>query len=175
MPGNQPLWLIYGGTTAGASGIFSTAQTVGGYVAGGFTAANASFFYSLWNNTTVTGDFVNYVYVSLTRCPLVKGAAQTGSTLAIDGLPLSTAGLLLPGDWFSVGLELKRVTAPLNSDGSGNGTLQFSPPLRASPADNDPVIINQPFGRFILSSSENGWQSTPGIFAAYSLDLVEAP
>ncbi len=104
----------------------------------------------------------------------IANAIQTGNAIYCKGLPVSINGLLLPGDWFEISKELKRVTAPLNSDAAGLGYLQFSPPLRTGPADNDPVIINFPMGRFILSAQENGWQSQPPYFANSSLDLVEA-
>lgn len=175
MDGNQANWKYNVGTSAGGSQITTQTASSTGYVVYPFVTAATSLYLSLFCNTAVVGDYVSFLYASCARCPSVKGANQTGSTLAVDMLPASTAGLLLPGDWVAVGLELKRVTAPLNSDGSGNGTLQFSPPLRASPADNDPVIVNQPLGRFILSSSENGWESSAGIYSTYSFDMVEAP
>ncbi|HSY05880.1 MAG TPA: hypothetical protein VK803_08025 [Steroidobacteraceae bacterium] len=108
----------------------------------------------------------------------VAATAQTGSAYYVKGLPVSTAGLLLPGDWIDVDRELKRVTNQLDSDAAGLGYLQFSPPIRTSANDNDPVIVNVPMGRFVLSNNQNGWQATPGPnaqpFGTYSLDLVEA-
>jgi hypothetical protein len=110
-----------------------------------------------------------------TTTAAVAASAQSGNALYVKGLPPSTAGLLLAGDWVEVNSELKRVTATLDSDGCGLGYLQFSPPLRNSPNDGDPVIVNKPMGRFILSQSENGWATVPAYFATSSLDLVEAP
>lgn len=104
----------------------------------------------------------------------VAAIAQTGSALYIKGLPASTNGLLLPGDWIEVNKEIKKVTAALNSDASGLGYLQFSPPLRNPPADNDPVIVNTPMGRFVFSATENGWSAVPPYFASSTFDLVEA-
>jgi hypothetical protein len=105
----------------------------------------------------------------------VTATAQTGSSLYVKGLPVSTNGLLLSGDWFEVNKELKRATVALNSDASGLGYLQFSPPLRNSPNDNDPVIVNMPMGRFTLKNPANGWAATPLYFASSSLVLEEAP
>ncbi len=76
--------------------------------------------------------------------PLVKGAGQTGSSLLIDGLAASTNNILLPGDYFSVSGQLVMVTAPLNSDGSGEGTVYFKAALRSSPADNAPLTVTNP-------------------------------
>lgn len=108
----------------------------------------------------------------------VAALAQTGSAYFVKGLPASSSGLLLPGDWVDIGQELKRVTAQLDSDAAGRGYLQFSPPIRTSAADNAPVAVNSPFGRFILSTNDSGWQAIPGPnaqpFGNLSLDLIEA-
>lgn len=82
----------------------------------------------------------------------VTGTAQTGGQLYLKGLPASTAGLLLAGDFVEIGGELKQVTATLNSNEAGLGLLKFRPGLAISPADNDPVVINNPMGRFTLAS-----------------------
>lgn len=102
------------------------------------------------------------------------GAAQAGGGMYVKGLPVSTNGLLLAGDWFEINGELKKVTSSLNSDAAGLGFVQFSPPIRIAPADSDPLIVCKPMGRFIFKSNENGWTSTPGIFADASFDLIEA-
>jgi hypothetical protein len=112
---------------------------------------------------------------SQTAGSITAGISQTGNALRIKGLPVSANGLLLAGDWIEVNKELKRVTGALNSDASGLGYLQFSPPLRNSPNDNDPVIVNNPMGRFTLKNPSNGWASTPLYFASSSLVLEEAP
>jgi hypothetical protein len=80
------------------------------------------------------------------------GTSQTGSALHVKGLPVSTNGLLLPEDVVEINGELKTCTAALNSDASGLGYLQFEPPLFRSPADNDPVIILDPMGKFLMSN-----------------------
>lgn len=76
--------------------------------------------------------------------PLVDGASQTGNTLTTDAWPLSTTGLLLPGDYFQVGSELKMVTASVDSDGAGVATITFEPPLRNSPTDNAAIVYTNP-------------------------------
>lgn len=80
------------------------------------------------------------------------GTSQTGSALYLKGLPVSTNGLLLPEDFFEINGELKQCTAALNSDAAGLGYLQFEPGLIRSPADNDPVIITDPMGKFLVSN-----------------------
>ncbi len=51
--------------------------------------------------------------------PLVSGASQTGKSLITDGWNAGELGLLLAGDYFQVGTELKMVTASVDSDSAG--------------------------------------------------------
>jgi hypothetical protein len=76
--------------------------------------------------------------------PLVNGASQTGSTLTIDGCPANITGWLLPGDYFGVNNELKMITSPVNTNGSGQATLTFKPAIRYSPADNAVITLETP-------------------------------
>lgn len=138
------------------------------------------------DGTRLAGDYADILYTSLSRCALVAGADQTGSSLAIDGLPVSTSGLLLKGDEVEIvtdvvnsgedyiGSELKIVTAPLNSNSSGAGVLQFRPPLRATPDDNAPVVIHEPMGRFIFTGESAGFDNEPGIITRCSASFEEA-
>ncbi len=117
--------------------------------------------------------------------PLVAGASQTGSAIAIDGCTPSVTNWIRRGDYFSIDVngeqELKLCTADANSDGGGALTIQFEPRLRASPADNAAVrvqdgVLDRPEGVFILSSADNGWDSRPGAddkIGAFSLGFIE--
>lgn len=77
---------------------------------------------------------------------------QTGNALHVKGLPASTAGLLLPGDWIEISGELKQVSAPLNSDSAGMGYLQFEPPMVRSPAEASAIVVVDPMGKFLVSN-----------------------
>lgn len=91
---------------------------------------------------------------------LVVGAGQTGNSLNIDGCTASITGWAKAGDYFNVGGELKRITADANSNGSGEVTLSFEPPLRASPADNATITCNPATCNMILTSDVLGeWNS----------------
>ncbi len=91
--------------------------------------------------------------------PLVNGAGQTGSSLIIDGAPANVTGWLLPGDYITVGTQMVMVTAPVNTDGSGNATIPFKPALRGSPANNAPVTVQNATCLMILSDdNQTGWQ-----------------
>jgi hypothetical protein len=108
--------------------------------------------------------------------PLVNGAAQTGASINIDGLPISTNNIYLPGDFLGISGELKMVTAPTNSNGSGQATVTFEPPLRASPADNSAIVTAQPTAKFVLASNDVAWQHVAGqarFVSAFESQLAE--
>lgn len=85
---------------------------------------------------------------------LVKGANQTGTSLATDGWTANQSSLFLPGDYFGVNNELKLVTSVCASNASGESTLIFEPPLRSSPADNAVITYNKPTAIFRLKDDE---------------------
>jgi hypothetical protein len=130
----------------------------------------------LWGASLAASSFS--VAYTVTTTVASTGTAQTGNTINLKGLPVSTNGLLLAGDQVEVvtsrGSELKIVTAPLNSDASGLGLLQFSPRLRGVPADNAAVIINRPMGKFVYSGNNIEWSNDPGVFSAAAFDFEEA-
>lgn len=98
-----------------------------------------------------------------TGTPLVNGAAQTGNTLATDGWPPSTTGILKAGDFFGVNGELKMLVADASSNVSGQATLTFEPPLRASPADNAAITTSQPTATFMLDEDAMRWVTHPPV------------
>jgi hypothetical protein len=110
------------------------------------------------------------VRLAQTTSAATAGSAQTGSALYVKGLPASTNGLLLPDDLIEIGGELKQVTGGLNSDASGLGYFQFAPALFRSPSDNDPVIVQQPMGKFILGGDAS-WQNNLGVYADIDIEL----
>ena len=167
---------IEAGTSQGATDVLNGAtRTASGMYADSFAASGTSTHVSFYDYTSgrSAGDFQFLSWVSAARCALVNGSSQTGSTLIIDGLPTSTNGLARAGDWFEVNGELKRLTADLNSDGSGNGYLIFEPTLRTSPANNAPVIFRSPMGRFLVAEESTSWATRPGIISDITLSFVE--
>lgn len=109
---------------------------------------------------------------TISGTPLVKGAAQTGNTLIIDGCTVGST--LLAGDYFAVNGELKMVVANATANGSGEMTLTIEPPLRASPADNAAVTTYQPTATFMLASDEAKWSTAPGKISNFPIDCIEA-
>ena len=140
------------------------------------TFASTSAYISLGTGSSTgfaVGDFFDASYASLSRCFLVDGAGQTGNSINVKGLPTSTNGILLVGDWVECSGQLNMVTAPLNSDSAGLGFLQLQRPFTTAPADNAPVIINRPMGRFLLADEEVSWSSRPGVLSDFSISFVE--
>jgi hypothetical protein len=112
--------------------------------------------------TFLLGDFVGGTARGTpTGTPLVNGASQSGGELVIDGATPDVTGWLKAGDYIQLGSagtsRLHKVLQDVNSDGSGNVTLDIWPHLRSSPADNATVIISNPKGIFRLASNETAW------------------
>ena len=105
--------------------------------------------------------------------PIVNGASQTGLTLNIDGASNNITGWIKAGDVFSVNGEMKIATADANSNGSGQVTLSFSPRLRSSPPDSDPIETTAPTGVFMLSNPTQTWNYRPGDFSDFVLNFFE--
>lgn len=111
--------------------------------------------------------------VVLTTSTATTGTAPTGATMYLKGLPVSTDGLFEVSDVFEWGGELKRFTARVNSDAAGFGFAQFRPGLAGSPADSDPLIVNNPMGRFMCASSAQEFENQFGIYGEADLELIE--
>jgi len=119
-----------------------------------------------------SGEVIFSTYASLRRCALASGAASAGATsMTIDILPNSTAGLLYAGDRVEIAGEFKTVTFDLNSDGSGVGTLFFEPALRKAVADNSPIIIGEPMMKAIFSEGQVQ-VSRPGVDLLSDFDFT---
>lgn len=167
---------IEAGTTQGATDVLNgTTRTADGYYVESFAASGTSTHFSFHDYISgrAAGNFQFLSWVSAARCVLVNGASQTGNKLIVDGLPASTLGVARAGDLFEVNGELKRLTADLNSDGSGNGYMIFEPSLRTAPANNAPIIFRSPMGKFMLGSDSTSWDTRPGIISDIEINLIE--
>ncbi len=93
--------------------------------------------------------------------PLVNGAGQTGTTLNVDGCPLSTTNWLKKGDYFQLGTgassRLYKLIADATTNGSGQVQLEFVPTLRGIPADNAALTITNAKGVFRMDSNVVPW------------------
>lgn len=96
-----------------------------------------------------------------TGTPLVKGASQTGSELITDGWTTSTTGILKAGDYIQLGsgsvAKLHKVLDDVDSNSSGEATLNLWPDLRSAPSDNAAIIVSGAKGLFRLSTNQQDW------------------
>ena len=110
--------------------------------------------------------------------PVVNGASQTGNELNIDGLPASATGYLKAGDYIQLGsastARLYKVLEDVDSNGSGEATLNLWPDLRSSPADGAAVVVSSAKGVFRLSNNEAVWTINNAGFYSISFAAVEA-
>jgi hypothetical protein len=110
--------------------------------------------------------------------PVVAGGSQTGSELDIDGCPVSTTGYLKAGDYIQIGTgasaRLHKVLADVDTDSSGQATLDIWPALRESPSDNSSVIVSNCKGVFRLSSSITSYDVNQASVYGLTFGAVES-
>ena len=92
-----------------------------------------------------------------TGTPLVNGASQTGNELVTDGWTISTTDILKAGDLIQIGDYMYLNLSDVNSDGSGNATLDIWPNLRSSPADNAAITVSNCKTLMRLASNSAQW------------------
>jgi hypothetical protein len=110
-----------------------------------------------------------------TGAPLVNGAAQTGQSLITDGWTISTANILRAGDYVQLGSYLYLNINDVSSNASGQATLDIWPRLRASPADNAAIVVNNTVGLWRLATNERGWTVSPGnLYHGITFGAIEA-
>lgn len=106
--------------------------------------------------------------------PIVTDPEQTGVALTTRGWAANTL-VLRAGDYFTVNSELKKVTADVMSNASGVAVIQFAPMLRSSPAANDPIEVQNPWGIFKLKDNSQGEiRRSPGLVSATTIEFEEA-
>jgi hypothetical protein len=96
-----------------------------------------------------------------TGTPLINGASQQGTSLVTDGWTALVTGILLAGDYIAYQVpsgnrQLHIIVADVNSDAGGSATLTIAPPIRESPADDEPLIISSPTCVMMLASDDGG-------------------
>lgn len=108
----------------------------------------------------------------------VNGASQTGSVLNIDGCSPSVTGLFLPGDYIQLGSgvtsQLYKVLTSVDTDVSGQASIDIWPNLRSSPADNSAVLFTDTKGRFRLKDNVTQWSINEISSYGITFDCVEA-
>ena len=103
----------------------------------------------------------------------VAGAAQTGSTLAMDGVEGSLTNALRTGDFVGVAGRLYMVAADANSNSSGALTVSLTHPLSVAPADDALVQVLVPTARFILQGDVSWEHLNLGRMTIAPLNFLE--
>lgn len=107
----------------------------------------------------------------------VNGADQTGATLDITGATVSQTDWLKAGDYIQLGAgstsRLHKVLQDVDTDGSGNATLDIWPDLRESPANGLLVTLTDCKGVFRLSSNDRSWNINNTNSYGISFEAVE--
>lgn len=111
--------------------------------------------------------------------PLVAGAGQSGNTLQIDGCTPLVMNWLKAGDYIQLGsgldTHLHKNLNNASTDSGGFVTLDLWPRLRASPADNDPVVVSGANGLWRLAGNEMPFSLAPGVLVSVdSIEVIEA-
>lgn len=168
--------LKFGDTSA--ADITTVLTTSWAAYSGTFTAVNSLFYFgrasaageSLWIDDVQVHGLDTYG-------GLVMGAAQTGGDLITDGWLASQTNIMSAGDWLQIGTgsgaRLHKVLQGANSNASGEATLLLWPKLRASPADNAAVIVQNPVGLFALADNERQWSIDEAKMYGISFSAVE--
>ena len=106
----------------------------------------------------------------------INGAISAGVTsVAIDGMANSTSGVFKAGDLFRFTGQNKvyMCVGDVSSNGSGQGTLTFEPPLRANVSDNAIIIYsNVDFTVGLTGDIQEFIIGTENYFQ-YEIDLIE--
>ncbi len=156
--------------TNAATGVIARVGLANAANSGSYTGDGASYIRMWGASLAASSQPVRY---TLTTTTASSGTSQATSSLYVKGLPASTNGLLLPGDFVQIGNQLEQVIAPLDSDAAGLGYLQLSRPQRTAPADNAAVIVEKPMGRFLFAENDIGYSLRPGQLSDYTIPLIE--
>lgn len=111
--------------------------------------------------------------------PLVNGAGQSGDSIILDGMPSNANGYLLAGDYiqFNTGSasQLHTVLTDVDTDGSGNATVDIWPSIRTNnpPADNATVVVSDCGGVFRLINRTTEWSIDEAMIHGITFEATE--
>lgn len=109
---------------------------------------------------------------ALPNTALTNGTNQTGRSIATDGWPNSTT-VLSAGQYITIDNQLLQLTSNVTSNGSGQATITFEPPLRAPVADNTVIEYKNPYCLMYLTDKP-AIAVEPGYVYNLSLSLRES-
>ena len=106
----------------------------------------------------------------------VDGAISSGVTsCTIDGMATSTSDILKAGDYFRFTGQDKvyMAVADLDSNGSGEGTLTFEPPLRSNVANDVALVYDNVDFTVRLTNDIQEYSIVTNDLYKYQIDLIE--
>lgn len=110
--------------------------------------------------------------------PLIKGSGQTGGTLLIDGCGNSIVNWLRKGDWIQLGTgaasRLHKSLTDVDSNGSGEATLELWPGPRVAPPDNAALVVANTVGVWRLASNQRDYDIGLAQMFGITFSAVEA-
>ena len=129
------------------------------------------------NNFTVIPPIVsNAQGVASTTISTDASISAGATTCTVDGMTISTNGILKAGDYFRFTGQTKVYMAveDLNADGSGEGTLTFEPPLRTAVTDDTDLIYdNVDFTVTLVNDVQEYNLGIQGYYS-YEIDVAES-
>ena len=93
---------------------------------------------------------------------LVRGAAQTGNAINLDGFTASRANVFLAGDYIQINSYLYMVSANVTANGSAEATVYVEPSLRTGIEainDNTTVVYSNTTTVMKLDTNELNWDT----------------
>jgi len=97
------------------------------------------------------------------------------TTCTIDGMTLSTNGILKAGDYFRFSGQDKvyMCVEDLDADGTGSGTLTFEPPLRSDLANDVALVYDNVDFTVRLKNDIQEYKIVTNDLYRYQIDLIE--
>lgn len=109
---------------------------------------------------------------------LVNGASQIGNSLAIDGATASITNYFRAGDYLQLGgastSELYKILNDVDTNASGELTVDIWPNLRSSPVDNANITGGNTVGLFRLANNQTDFSIDQATIYGLSFRAVEA-
>jgi len=106
----------------------------------------------------------------------VDGSVSAGATTCtIDGMTVSTNGILKAGDYFrfSGADKVYMAVEDLDADGTGSGTLTFEPPLRTAVTDDTELVYDNVDFTVRLRNDVQEYSFVTNNLYKYEIDLIE--
>ena len=128
------------------------------------------------NTFTIIPPVVSNAQGVATGTISVDGAISSGATTCtIDGMTVSTTGILKAGDYFRFSGQNKVYMAveDLDADGTGSGTLTFEPPLRADVSDDATLVYDNVDFTVRLKNDIQEYSIVTDNLYKYQIDLIE--